>query len=113
IDNPPSWLPSDDITLLALGYSETLDQTKWTIALNCVPESPYHVPAWATSSTVGSAHWDAESSTLNSGCTTTATSLSVAFTSGTTRWTTDSDAFSFDIQIGGERITVTAISSTT
>jgi hypothetical protein len=104
----------DDISLIVVGYSETIDPFVHTITFNCMPADPYETVEWATSSTVGDFHWDTDGSELNSSATSTATSLSVKRTTGATSlWTTDSDAFPFDILVGGERMTVTAISSST
>ena len=109
LDNLPAWLPPDDVALMAMGYSETIDQFTWDITFNCLPQSPYQVAVYATSTSVGTAHFDGEDSALSSGCTTTATSLSVKSAPNTQIWTTDSNAFPFDVNIGGERITVTNI----
>lgn len=104
----------DDVKLIIIGYTETIDPFVHTITFNCMPAEPYTVVTWATSSTVGSFHWDTDGSELNSSATATATSLSVKRSTGATSlWTTDSDAFPFDVLIGGERMRVTAISSTT
>ncbi|MEV7140771.1 hypothetical protein [Streptomyces tauricus] len=43
ITNPPVWLPPDTIDLMVQGYTETLDQTTWSLAFNCTPAAPYSV----------------------------------------------------------------------
>jgi hypothetical protein len=107
IDDLPAWMPPDQASQLMQGYSETLHHTaEWTITCNCSPESPYRV-AVLNDAVLG--HADTAGSALASGVTSTATSLSVATTEGPI-WTTDSGDLPFDIAIGGERITVTAIS---
>jgi len=104
----------DDVSLIIVGYSETITPFIHTITFNCMPAEPYTVVEWSTSSTVGDFHWDTDGSELNSSVTSTATSLSVARSAGATcLWSTDGDATPFDIQVGGERMTVTNITSST
>lgn len=104
----------DDVTLIVVGYTETIDPFVHTITFNCMPAEPYTVAEWATSATVGAFHWDTDGSELNSSATSTTTSLSVKRSTGATSlWTTDANAFPFDVLVGGERMRVTAISSAT
>lgn len=104
----------DDVDLIVLGYPEDIGPVEHTITFNCMPAAPYQVAEWATSSTVGDFHWDTDGSELNAGITSSATSFAVKRSTGATSlWTTDADAFPFDIYVGGERMTVTAISSAT
>ena len=104
----------DDVTLIVVGYTETIDPFQHMITFNCMPAEPYTVAEWSTSATVGSFHWDTDGSELNSSATSTTTSLSVKRSTGATSlWTTDSNAFPFDILVGGERMRVTTISSST
>lgn len=104
IDNPPAWLPPDPIEVLNQGEGETVRSTTWEITRNTVPAGPYVVGVRGT--TVR----DTLASELGSSATTTATSLSVAVTSGPL-WTTG--AVSFNVMIGGELIPVTNISGAT
>lgn len=96
----------DDISLIVVGYTETIDPFQHMITFNCMPADPYTVAVYDTS------RYDADNSTLTSNITSTATSLS-ATKSGTTLWTTDAAMFPFDILVGGERMTVTNITSST
>lgn len=111
ITNPPSWLPPGTIDLIVMGYKETIDQFIWTIEYNCLPYGP-----WITAvSDDSAAIVDTDGSSLNANITTTATSISVATQSGSAVWVdsaTYSSDFPFDIAIGGERMTVTAITGT-
>jgi hypothetical protein len=91
----------DDIKLIVIGYTETIDPFVHTITFNCMPADPYTVAVYDTS------RYDADGSTLTSNITSTATSLSA--TNTTTVWTTDATMFPFDINVGGERMTVTNI----
>lgn len=96
----------DEVSLLIVGYTETIDPFIHTITFNCMPAEPYTVAVYDT------ARYDADNSTLTSNITATATSLS-ATKSGTSLWTTDATMFPFDIRVGGERMTVTNITSST
>jgi len=91
----------DDVNLIIVGYSETIDPFVHSITFNCMPAEPYTVAVYDT------ARYDASGSTLTSNVTSTATSLSA--TNTTTVWTTDATMFPFDINLGGERITVSNI----
>jgi hypothetical protein len=106
---PATWIPPGGTSQLAQGYTETHTQFSWDQVFNTTPQSPYQVAVYATSTSVGTTHFDAEDSSLAAGCTSGATSLSVKSAANTALWTTDSAAFPFDIGIGGEQITVTNI----
>lgn len=99
----------DTVTLIIIGYTETITPFVHTITFNCMPAEPYMVGEWSTSASAGSFRWDTGGSTLNSSATSTATSLSVATATGNVLWTTDSSAFPVDVNIGGERVTVTNV----
>jgi hypothetical protein len=92
----------DDVSLIIVGYTETIDPFVHLITFNCMPAEPYTVAVYDTS------RYDADNSTLTSNITSTATSLS-ATKSGTTLWTTDGTQFPFDINVGGERIRVGSV----
>jgi hypothetical protein len=99
----------DDVYLIIVGYSETIEQFVHIVTFVCMPADPYTVGAWSTSASSGTFRWDTGGSSLNSSATSTATSLSVATSTGNALWTTDSNAFPFDVSIAGERVTVTNI----
>ncbi|MGW2580842.1 hypothetical protein ACWCYZ_05795 [Streptomyces virginiae] len=106
IVNPPTWLPPGPIDLIVEGYTETLRPPSWDIVLNCSPAGMWTVavlddPLLARPDTAGS--------TLASGVTSTATTLSVATSTGPLWSTTDEP---YDIKIGGEVITVTTMTGT-
>lgn len=92
----------DDVNLIIIGYTETIDPFVHKITFNCMPAAPFTVAVYDT------ARFDADNSTLTSNITSTATSLS-ATKSGTTLWTTDGTMFPFDVLVGGERMRVTNI----
>jgi hypothetical protein len=115
----PSWLPPDDVLLLVQGYTETLRKFLWDITFNTTPAGPYATGRYgvAYDTEYGVSRYDHATSTLSASATTTATSLSVALNSATPvtldKWTTTAGSWPFDIMVGGERMTVTAVAGTT
>src|SRR6266498_4698945 len=95
----------DDIKLLVIGYTETLNNYTHRISFNCVPYSPYEVLEFDLAD---SRIDPGDESTLSSGVTSTATSLSVA--SAGFLWTTAGGDLPVSIMVDGEEMTVTAIS---
>lgn len=94
------------------GYTQTIDQFEWTAVANCSPYQPWRVIEMAA--TTGDTneflcHLESDGSTLSSGASAGASSLSVATAAGPL-WTTTADDFPFDIEVGGIKVTVTAIS---
>jgi hypothetical protein len=104
----------DDISVIALGYNERLGPFGHTIVFNCTPESPYRVAVYGSGVGTGPDRYDAQGSQLGGALTSTATSFT-AVTSGAspTLWTNAAGEFPFDIKVGGERMTVTNITSAT
>lgn len=102
ITNPGRDLPPGQIDVVVEGYTETIDVVSWTATANCTPGDAWKVIV-ANDPTLGRA--DTAGSALASSATSTATSLSVATTSGPL-WTTDPSDLPFDINVGGEVMTV-------
>ena len=49
VTRPPSFLTTSNIDQLCWGFTETLNNYVWTIAVNAVPEDPYTgggLPTW-------------------------------------------------------------------
>jgi hypothetical protein len=103
ITNPRTGQTPDTISQIVRGYTETIGPFEHTITYNCSPESPYAV---IRLDTAGKTTIDSDTSTLVSGVTTSATSLSVATTG--MLWKTG--AVSIPIRVAGELMTVTNIS---
>lgn len=104
LDNPPAWLPPDQISQLSVGLTEFLTGLEHRLVLTTVPEAGYRAVA------LDDTTWgvlDTDASTLNASIDSDDTSLSVATTSGPL-WSTSGDDFT--IVIGGEEMTVTAVS---
>ena len=101
----PAWVPTGPVRQLAAGFTETLGPAAvWTIGVNGIPEAPYEVAV------AGTAHADTDGSTLATGVSSSAVTLSIATTSAATPiWTTSAGDFPFDILMAGERMTVTNI----
>jgi hypothetical protein len=108
INNPKVGQTPDAIRQLVRGYTENINVFEHTIEFNCTPAATYRL---LQADTAGIRKADSATSTLASGVTSTATSLSVAFTGA--RWTTSGGDMPLDLEMGGERISVTAVSGTT
>jgi hypothetical protein len=102
----PAWLPPDDVSAGVQGLTETLGAFEHTITVSCVPESPYHVGVYDSTESRYSENDDA---VLSGGLDTVYTFPSVA-SAGPLFSHSDGD---FDIIVGGERMTVTAVNTTT
>jgi hypothetical protein len=109
ISNPPVWLPQFDIECLTLGYTETLAKFRWAMTFATRPGAPWRVIA-LDSATGNQARADFYGQTLNGAHNSSTTSLSVATASPYPLITTAAGDVPFDIEITGERITVTAVS---
>ena len=107
VANPPAWLPPDAITQLAQGFTETLNAFTHRVDINCSPQRPWSQIARYND---GVSRYSSDGSTLTADVSPSATSLSVA-TVGTRLWTHDDGDFA--IRVGGEVMTVTAVTGTT
>lgn len=95
----------DDISLIVLGAKEVIGPKEWTLTFNCAPAGLYEV---FELDDPGSRLSSGDESTLTSGLTTTATSMSVTSTAGTL-WTQAAGDMPIPLMIAGEEMTVTAI----
>lgn len=98
----------DDIRLIIVGYTESITPHVHTITFNCMPAEPYEVFI-VESDRVS----PGDLFQLNASLTTTATSMSVLSTDSVTLCTTSAGDMPVSIMVGGEEITVGAISGTT
>ncbi|QJT04348.1 hypothetical protein G9272_32030 [Streptomyces asoensis] len=103
----PDWLPPGPVDLMVQGYTERIGVRTWEIDLVCVPAGPWRV-AVVGDTVLGKA--DTEGSVLTTSATATDTSLLVRTTTGP-QWTQDPTQFPFDVLVGGERMTATAIAN--
>ncbi|MFJ4847532.1 hypothetical protein [Streptomyces sp. NPDC088733] len=104
IANPPPFIPPGTIDQLMQGYTEVLHERSWRMTLTGTPAAPWTVAVADDPDT----REDTDGSQLASSVTSTATSISVAVTSGPT-WTTDHVETPFDVMVGGEVMTVAAL----
>jgi hypothetical protein len=110
IANPPAWLPPDLIKQLATGTVELLGDFVWRISWNAIPESPYETGVY-DDAVYG--RCDTDGSTLHTGITSSATSMSVATaTAGSPLWTTAAADFPLNVIMGGEVMTISGITGT-
>lgn len=103
VTNPPTWTPGSTVRGLVQGYNETLGVLEHDITFITAPLSAWDVAIADTDRA------DTSGSTLAADATDTATTLSVATTTGPL-WTTSGGQFPFDVNVAGEVVTVTAIS---
>ncbi|WP_229874944.1 hypothetical protein, partial [Amycolatopsis deserti] len=99
-------LPLGDDRAMVLGYRETITPIEHRFTFNAEPGDPWNIGVTDDPDTRA----DAEGSTLAGAATSTATTLSVAST--TVPWIDSAsygDQFPFNITVGGEEMTVTAV----
>lgn len=109
INNPPAWMPPDQIRQILQGYTETLGVFEHDMVLNCSPEAPYRVGV-VGDTVLSTADTDGSTIVADNGGTLTVASTNPLLPP----WTTNAGAFPFDIAlsplgVGGERVTVTNI----
>jgi len=110
ITNPPPELPPDQISLIGQGYTETLGIFEHDMVLNCSPESPYEI-AILEDAVLG--HADTDGLTLFKdyplGTETTIQVATTGAATGSALWSTSAGDDPVDIMVGGERMTITAV----
>lgn len=102
---PTPQLAPDTVDQLYLGAEQSITRFEHRLTFSCAPASPYSIGV--LDSPLAKA--DTDGSRLAAAATSGATSLSVEVFDGPL-WTTDPAKFPFDIRVGGEVMTVTAIS---
>jgi hypothetical protein len=105
ITDLPEWVSHDDVELLVMGWSESLDLYTWELTLNCVPAGPWDTavtdhPQFATADTDGSI--------VATAATSTETKLYVRTTAGPL-WTADPAELPYYIKVSGEEMRVTSV----
>lgn len=107
IQNPPVWLPPGSIDQIILGFEEQITNFEHHVTFVCAPASPYNL---GILDDLILGRIDTDGSVLAADATSTATTITVSPATGQTGlWTTDTADFPFDIRVGGEVMTVTAI----
>lgn len=111
VANLPAQYPPGGLDLVLEQCVQTWNSASWRIELTGSPFAPWRVMvAAADSGDTGTfiGRFETESSALNAGITTTATSFAVKTNAGPL-WTTTADDFPFDIDLEGEQVRVTNI----
>lgn len=109
IANPPDEVAGAQLDLILEGYTETITPLTWDVVMNCSPATPWDVGIYSDSAT----RYDSTLTTLASGITSSATSVPITTAaSGTVAqdtWSTTAVPYTW--VVGGEQMTVTAITS--
>jgi hypothetical protein len=107
VNTPPGFYAPQTVFQRIEGATEVLEPFHYAVTFNCSPGSPWRgvgVYDDPTSRT----RYDTDTSTLSGAVTSTATSLTVATTDGAV-WTQTPADLPFQIVVGGEVMTVTAV----
>ncbi|WIM97709.1 hypothetical protein ACTOB_001257 [Actinoplanes oblitus] len=110
VDHPPDQVAGVDVDVLVAGRKQVLKPKLWTAELNCEPARPWDVGTVVEGpeQALTTGRVQTNGSTLAADVVAGAGSLSVASTGRL--WTTNADHFPLTIVVGGERMSVTAIS---
>jgi hypothetical protein len=105
IINTPSWMPPGPVDLIVQRIDDSMKTMIWDVTLTCSPAGP-----WMVGVVDDAVHGrvDTDGTELVSAVTSTGTLLPVRTTAGRT-WTQDPADLPFDVLLGGEEATVTAI----
>lgn len=95
-----------DVLLLARGYTETIGTHTHTFAFNCSPAGPFQVAEYADDVATTGSRYAPDALRLWGSLTPAATKVDVLFDEGPFF---GADDLPYDIVIGGERMTVTAV----
>jgi hypothetical protein len=106
ITDPPTGLPPDDIDVICQGYTEQMTTYGRSITWNTTSGGAWKTGVWNASGS----RWDTSGSTLSSGVDSSATTWTVETSTGPT-WSVAS--VPYEIDAGGERVTVTGVSGAT
>lgn len=104
---PQPWMAPDTVDQLLLGVDQSVTRFEHRLTFTCAPASPYTVGVLDD----GEARIDTDGSKLVDAVSSSATSLTVVPALGEiTLWTLDPADWPFDVRMGGEVMTVTAVS---
>lgn len=106
--NPPAQAPPGPVDQIVVGASERFTRTTWRVSMQTEPASP-----WVVAEADGDPRAPADGSTLAADLADGAMTLSLASTAANRPWTTDPADMPLDVRVGGERITVSAITGST
>jgi hypothetical protein len=109
ITDPPAWLPPDEISQLAQGFAEFLNDKNWAIETNATPEGPSKVGV-LDDTTMG--RLDSADTVLQYALTTSSTTVQVRNDgpeTSATPWSTTDEPY--ELTVGGEQIRVDTMTS--
>ncbi|MEV1006134.1 hypothetical protein [Streptomyces sp. NPDC049881] len=106
VANPPRWVPQRALDLVVLAVDEAVNTDTWTLDLTCAPAGPWTVVQLGHG-VLGRIGTRGSRLALAAGA--SDTTLTVT---GTLPWTTKPGSAPWDVEIGGEVMTVTAVSGT-
>lgn len=110
ITDPPAWTEQLRINQLLQGYTEYLNAFERLFTLNMTPASPWDVGTYDDTESTRS-RYTSGSCTTNEALDTTETGVDVIVGTVRALWTTTAGSWPFGIIIGGEVMTVTAVSA--
>jgi hypothetical protein len=111
VTNAPAASTSpEDIQQIGRGFSESISTFEWAIDVNCTPATPWNVAVWDETTGTGEARYSSDGTTITEDLTLVEVGINVTTPNGPI-WS--ATAVPYDIEIGGERMTVTAVSGTT
>ncbi len=106
VSNLPAWLPPDDVRGLVTGYDEEIGPMHYRVTFTCLPERPYEVGVWDGTGS----RYSGAGTVLAEALDATETGVDVTPPDGVTWTHADGD---YDVMVGGERMTVTAVAGNT
>jgi hypothetical protein len=101
----PEWVSHDDVDLIVMGWSESLDMYRWDVTLNCVPAGP-----WDTAVT-DQRKAGSDSTIVELNAAATATALVTRAVAGP-QWASAPEHLPYNIRVAGEVMQVTAVAPT-
>jgi hypothetical protein len=105
ITDPPSWLPPRAVDVLVRGIQYTVTPHSFQLRWTCVPARPYWAGYWNAGH-----RWSGSGTVTSGSLSTSTTSVTVTPPTGVAWTHADGD---YDIEIGGEIMTVTAVAGNT
>jgi hypothetical protein len=106
--NLPSPYPPDSFDQFAEGFTTVVDTVQWETDYSCQPYGPWQVVV-VDDGTTGIV--DSDTTTTGTTWTTTVTGSKFMAMDVSAAWTTAGGDFPFDINIGSERVTISAIAA--
>lgn len=111
VASTPGFLPPDGVSQVVRGGVEVCYGYVFTEQFTCAPESPFKVAVF-DDAVLGRADTDGSTLTGPTYSPTATTLLVATANAGSPLWTTSGGDFPFDIEVAGERMTVTNITGT-